>query len=256
MPTALITGASSGIGYHFAHRLASDGYDLILVARTRSRLQEVADELTGTYGVSAQVLRADLGRIADCRRVESVLTDQDVDLLVNNAGFGLYEGDFLEHDIEAEDQLLMVNVRAVLRLTYAAAGAMVARGRGGIINVSSVASFAPDPKAPTYAASKAWVTSFTQGLRAQVAGSGVQLLALTPGLVPTNFQEQAGVEANVPSVFWLDPESVVDTALRDLRAGHGVSVPGMAYRALRVAMQMTPRRVYLPLTGALLNRLT
>lgn len=256
MPSALITGATSGIGYHFARRLAADGFDLVLVARTRETLQEVAEELQSEFGVECEVLRADLGRLADCRRVENRLTDQPVDLLVNNAGFGLYEGDFIEHDVEAEDQLLMVNVRAVMRLTYAALGPMLERGEGAIINVSSVASFAPDGMAPTYAASKAWVTSFTEGVREQVSGRGVQMLALTPGLVPTDFQERAGVEATVPGVFWLDPDDVVNTALRDLAAGRGVSVPGMAYRAIRVAMQMTPRRIYMPLSGRLMRQFT
>ncbi len=256
MPKALITGATSGIGYHFARQLADEGYDLILVARTKQNLDSVAQELEDEFDVGCQVLRADLGRVVDCRRVENVLTDEPIDLLVNNAGFGLYEGDFIEHDLDAEDEMLMVNVRAVLRLTYAAVGPMIERGEGAVINVSSVASFAPDSKAPTYAASKAWVTSFTQGLREQLSGSGVQLLALTPGLVPTDFQQRAGVEANVPSVFWLDPRDVVDTALKDLRSGRGISVPGIAYRAIRLAMQMTPRRVYLPLSGALTRRLT
>ena len=256
MPTALITGATSGIGLHFAQRLATDGYDLVLVARTRDTLQKVAASLQLEHAVTCEVLRADLGRLADCRRVENRLTDQPVDLLVNNAGLGLYDGDFVEHDLEAEDHLLMVNVRAVLRLTYAALGPMLERGDGAIINVSSMASFAPDPNAPTYAASKAWVTSFTEGLREQVNGSGVRLLALTPGLVPTEFQERAGVQARVPAPFWLDADQVVDTALADLRAGRGVSIPGIAYRAIRVAMQLTPRRVYLPLSGTLQKRLT
>lgn len=256
MPIALITGATSGIGYSFARRLAADGFDLVLVARTRERLAEVAAELHEEFGVEAEVLRADLAKLADCRRVENALTDQEIDLLVNNAGFGLYEGDFLSHDLETEDEMVLVNVRAVMRLTYAAVGAMVERGEGSVINVSSVASFAPDPMAPTYAASKAWVTAFTQGLRQQLAGSGVSLLALTPGLVPTGFQDRAGVEANVPGIFWLDADAVVDTALKDLHSGHGVSVPGLAYRAIRVAMQYTPRRFYLPLTGAVMARLT
>lgn len=256
MPSALITGATSGIGLHFARRLAEDGYDLVLVARTRDRLQETAQALHLEHAVQCEVLRADLGRLADCRRVERRLIVRPVDLLVNNAGLGLYDGDFAEHDLEAEDHLLMVNVRAVLRLTHAALGSMLERGEGAIINVSSMASFAPDPNAPTYAASKAWVTSFTEGLRAQVGGSGVRVLALTPGLVPTQFQERAGVDARVPSPFWLDPDEVVDTALADLRAGRGISVPGMAYRAIRVAMQFTPRRGYLPLSDTLQKRLT
>lgn len=256
MPTALITGATSGIGLQFARRLATDGYDLVLVARTRDELQNVAATLEAEHGVTCEVLRADLGRLADCRRVEARLAQPSVDLLVNNAGLGLYDGDFAEHDLAAEDHLLMVNVRAVLRLTHAALSPMLERGEGEIINVSSMASFAPDPNAPTYAASKAWVTSFTEGLRAQVSGSGVRLLALTPGLVPTQFQERAGVQARVPSTFWLGPDQVVDTALADLRSGRGISVPGMTYRAIRMAMQLTPRRVYLPLSNTLQKRLT
>lgn len=256
MPSALITGATSGIGFHFAQRLATDGYDLVLVARTKEALEEVAWDLHVEHEVDCEVLRADLGNLRECHKVENRLTDEPVDLLVNNAGFGLYEGDFIEHDLEAEDQLLMVNVRAVLRLTYAALGPMIERGSGAIINVSSLASFAPDPKAPTYAASKAWVTSFTQGVREQLHGTGVDMLALTPGLVPTAFQERAGVEAHVPGPLWLDADDVVDTALKDLDGGHGISVPGTAYRALRMAMQFSPRRVYMPLSAALMDRFT
>jgi short-subunit dehydrogenase len=255
MPTALITGATSGIGKHFAHRLAHDGHDVILVARTAARLDEVARELSEQYGVACEVLPADLSRLPDTRRVEKRLS-RGVDLLVNNAGFGLYEGTFVEHDLRDEDELLLVNVRAVLRLTHAALGPMMERGSGGIINVSSVASFAPDAVAPTYAASKAWVTSFTQGVREQVSGSGVRIMALTPGLVPTEFQVRAGVDAHVPGALWLDPEDVVDTALRDLATGRGISIPGMAYRAVRLAMQYTPRSVYLPLSANLLKRFT
>ena len=133
---------------------------------------------------------------------------------------------------------------------------MLERGTGSILNVSSVASFAPDAVAPTYAASKAWVTSFSQGLREQVSGSGVRVLALTPGLVPTGFQDRAGVQAHVPGALWLDPDDVVDTALKDLAAGRGVSIPGLPYRAVSLAMRLTPRSIYLPLSNSLLRRLT
>lgn len=258
MPTALVTGATSGIGLHFAQRLAADGYDLVIVARTAGRLTQVARDLRRDHGVAVQTMSADLTRLPDCRRVERRLLDPDapIDLLVNNAGFGLYDGTFGEHDVDDEDGLLLVNVRAVMRLTHAAVSAMVPRGRGEIINVSSVASFAPDALAPTYAASKAWVTSFSQGLGAQLRGTGVRLLVLTPGLVPTGFQERAGVEAKAPAALWLDPDLVVDTALKDLRAGHGVSIPGLPYRAVSLAMRFTPRSIYLPLSRDLLRRFT
>lgn len=258
MSTALVTGATSGIGEHFAQRLAADGYNLVIVARTTSRLEELATQIRRDDHVEVEVLAADLSRITDCRRVERRLKDpgRPVDLVVNNAGFGLYGDDFAEHDIDDEDQLVLVNVRAVMRLTHAALGPMLHRGTGDIINVSSVASFAPDAVAPTYAASKAWVTSFSQGLREQVSGSGVRIMALAPGLVPTGFQDRAGVEAHVPDGLWLDVDAVVDTALNDLRAGHGVSIPGLPYRAVSLAMRYMPRRVYLPLSNTVLRRLT
>lgn len=258
MPTALVTGATTGIGNRFAHELAAEGYDLVIVARTLSRLEAVAGELAERHGVGVEVLPVDLSKPRECRDVERRLADSErpVDLLVNNAGFGLYDGDFVDHKVDTEDMLLQVNVRAVMRLTHAALGPMIARGAGDIINVSSVASFAPDALAPTYAASKAWVTSFSQGLRTQLAGSGVRLLALTPGLVPTEFEATAGVDVHAPGILWLDADDVVRSALRDLRAGHGVSIPGRHYQVLSLAMRLTPRSIYLPLSQRLLHRFT
>ncbi|MEZ5186518.1 MAG: SDR family oxidoreductase [Candidatus Nanopelagicales bacterium] len=258
MPTALITGGTSGIGLSFAQHMAREGFDLVLVARTRSRLDAVAADLRRETGVAVETIRADLSKTRDCHLVERRLADPDapVDLLVNNAGFGLYAGDFVDHELADEDRLIMVNVRAVMRLTHTALGPMLARSKGEIINVSSVASFAPDPLAPTYAASKAWVTSFTEGLREQLSGTGVRLMALTPGLVPTEFQERAGVDAHAPAAFWLDADDVVEAAMKDLRAGHGISLPGAAYRALALAMRHTPRRVFLPLSERLQRRWT
>jgi short-subunit dehydrogenase len=258
MPTALITGGNSGIGLQFARRLAAEGYDLVLVARDQARLEFAADELNKQFGVDVTCMPADLGKSPACKRVEARLRNPDcpIDLLINNAGFGIYVDDFAEHDVDDEDQLLSVNVRAVMRLTHAALPPMIARGQGDIINVSSLASFAPDPLSPTYAASKAWVTTFSQGLREQLSGTGVRLLVLTPGLVHTEFQQRAGVDATAPGVLWLPVADVVDTALKDLRAGHGVSTPGMPYRALALAMRLTPRSLYLPLSGSLQRRFT
>ncbi|MCU0279205.1 MAG: SDR family oxidoreductase [Candidatus Nanopelagicales bacterium] len=253
MPTALVTGASSGIGAAFARRLADEGYGLVLVARDEQRLASLATTLRDDHGIDVEVLPADLAKAADCRRVERRAAD--VDLLVNNAGIGVYGGDFAEHDVRDEDRLLAVNIRAVMRLTHAATRAMVRRGEGEIINVSSIASFAPDPVSPTYAASKAWVTSFTQGLREQLAGTGVRVMALAPGLVPTEFQQRAGVTPQVPDALWLEVDAVVEQALSDLRSGHGVSIPGPHYQAVSLAMRMLPRSVYLPLANRLQRRL-
>lgn len=258
MPTALITGATAGIGNRFAHRLAREGYDLVLVARTADRLAEVSGTLTEKYGIRAELLAADLGDLRQCRTVERRLGPRasQIDLLVNNAGIGIYRGTFAGHSLADEEQLLRLNVRAVMRLTHAALEPMIARGSGDIINVSSIASFAPDPVAPTYAASKAWVTAFSEGLHQQLVGTGVRLTVLAPGLVPTEFQQHAGVEPRVPSVAWLDPHRVVDRALHDLRSGRAVSVPGRRYQGLALAMRLMPRRVYLPLAQQVTTRLT
>jgi short-subunit dehydrogenase len=258
MPTALVTGATSGIGNHFARRLAREGYDLVLVARTVTKLTALATELTEASGAGVEVLPADLGNIGQCAAVEQRLAqaDRPVDLLINNAGIGLYADSFANHSIEAEEQLLRVNVRAVMRLCHATLGPMMDRGHGDILNISSVASFAPDATAPTYAASKAWVTSFSEGLRAQLAGTDVRVTVVTPGLVPTDFQRSAGVEPHAPAALWLDPDDVVETALRDLRSGHGVSIPGLQYRAVALAMRLTPRRLYLPIARRLTDRIT
>ena len=256
--TALVTGATAGIGHEFATQLAARGHDLVLVARDTARLEETAGRLRAAYGIEVEVLTADLSDRAQTEVVAARLAEVDrpVDLLINNAGIGLYDGAFADHSIEAEEQLLRINVRAVMRLTHAALGPMIGRGSGDILNVSSVASFAPDATAPTYAASKAWVTSFSEGLRAQLSGTGVRVTVLAPGLVPTEFQQSAGVDPQAPAVFWLDPDDVVDTALRDLRQGHGVSIPGLQYRAVAMAMRLTPRRLYLPLSQRLTKRLT
>lgn len=253
MPTALITGASSGIGAAFARKLATEGYALVLVARDEQRLTSLALTLHADHGIDVEVLPADLSKVAECRRVERRAAD--VELLINNAGIGVYGGDFADHDIRDEDRLLAVNIRAVMRVTHAAVDAMVRRGQGDIINVSSIASFAPDPVSPTYAASKAWVTSFSQGLREQLSGTGVQVMALAPGLVPTEFQQRAGVTPQVPGALWLDVDAVVEQALDDLRSGHGVSIPGAHYRAVSLAMRMMPRSVYMPLANRLQRRL-
>ncbi|MEE1787481.1 SDR family oxidoreductase [Streptomyces sp. SP17BM10] len=239
MTTALITGATAGIGAAFARRLARGGYRLVLVARDTERLERTAADLQGTYGVETEVLTADLATDEGIGAVEARLSDaaRPVDLLVNNAGFG-NRGAFLTVPLQDELDMLKVHVEAVLRLTAAALPGMRDRGRGAIINVASVAAFLPRG---TYGASKAWVVSFTQGVLRDLGGSGVRMMALCPGFTRTEFHERAGMgTGNIPSWSWLSAERVVEEALRDLGRGRSVSVPGKRYKAAVALARVLP----------------
>jgi short-subunit dehydrogenase len=241
VPTALITGASSGIGAAFAKRLARDGRDLVLVARDRERLERAAAEHRAA-GVSVQVLPADLALAEDRERIAARLSDPDsapVDLLVNNAGLSIGQ-DFLEADVPGVQRQLDVNVTAVLRLTRAALPAMVDRGRGAVVNVSSVLGLVPG--GGTYGADKAWVTSFTEGLATSLAGTGVRALVLCPGFVRTEFHERAGMDVGARrGPLWLDADRVVEDCLADLARGRVISVPSPQYKAIVVLAELLPR---------------
>jgi len=240
--TALVTGATAGIGAAFARRLAADGWDLVLIARNGDRLEGVARRLRTATGVGVEVLAADLASDDGCALVEDRLRDpsRPVDLLVNNAGFTTGAA-FLDAALDEEERMLRVLVRAVLRLTHAALPGMVSRGKGAVVNVSSTAGFLAKG---TYNAAKAWVTNFSVGLAGQLAGTGVRVLALCPGYTHTEFHERAGVDVpRLPRWLWLEPEAVVNTGLRDLRRGKVVSVPGRHYRALVALARLTPPRV-------------
>ena len=244
MPTALITGATAGIGAAFARRLASDGRDLVLVARDRERL-EAAATVAREAGVSAEVLVADLTRSADLDRVAARLADPDaapVDLLVNNAGMTVGAG-LLECTPADLARQLDLNVGAVLQLTRAALPGMVGRGRGGVINVSSVAGFLAG-RGTTYGADKAWVISFTEGVAGALEGTGVRAMALCPGFVRTEFHERAGIDMGARTgPMWLDADRVVGDALADLARGRVLSVPSVQYKAIVAAVDVLPRMV-------------
>ncbi|RFU43325.1 SDR family oxidoreductase [Actinomadura logoneensis] len=240
MPTALITGATTGLGAAFAHRLAADGFDLVLLARNAERLDASARDLRDRYGVRAEVLAADLSTDEGIGRAEDRLRE-GVDLLVNNAGFG-NRGAFLDVPVADELVMLKVHCEAVLRLTNAALPGMLERGRGGVVNVASVAAFATRG---TYGASKAWVVSFSQAAAAEIAGrpgaERVRVMALCPGFVHTEFHERAGMDmAGVPDFMWLDKDEVVDVALRDLRRGIEVCIPGAQYKAIVGFSRLVP----------------
>ncbi|MEU2561711.1 SDR family oxidoreductase [Streptomyces longispororuber] len=240
MTTALITGATAGIGAAFARRLAADGYSLVLVARDTKRLREQATELHDRHGIEAEVLTADLSTEDGITAVEERLASRrdPVDLLVNNAGFG-NKGQFLEVSLADELTMLKVHCEAVLRLTSAATAAMRERRRGGVVNVASVAAFVPRG---TYGASKAWVVQFTQGVARDLAGTGIRLMALCPGFVRTEFHERAGMGTdNIPKWMWLDADKLVAAALTDLARGKTLSVPDPRYKALMGVVKMTPR---------------
>ena len=239
MPTALVTGASAGIGEAFARRLAADGLDLILVARDPLRLEATAADLTERYGAAVEVLPADLAEEKGIAAVEERLSDPErpVDLLVNNAGFGIRER-FGTAALADELTMVKLHVEAVLRLTRAALPGMRERGRGYVVNVASVAAFLPRG---TYGASKAWVVNFSQSLSRDLAGTGVRVLALCPGFTRTEFHDRGGIDMSaLRGWLWLSAERVVDEAMRDLARGRSVSVPALRYKALVAVTRKVP----------------
>ncbi|MFJ9734254.1 SDR family NAD(P)-dependent oxidoreductase [Streptomyces sp. NPDC101171] len=246
MPTALVTGASAGLGRAFAKVLAEQGYDLILVARSESDLKERAEDLYRAYGTDTEVLPADLTTDDGCAAVTSrIRTGPPVDLLVNNAGIG-HERPFLDTGAAAEERLLDLNVRAVLRLTDAALSVMTARGSGSVLNVASVAGLGPAWLSSTYPASKAWIIAFTESLGAshQVKSAGVRMTALLPGYTRTEFHQRAGIPTTFPPPWlWLDAERVVRKGLRDLAAGRVLSVPSLRYKVAAWGLRHLPRPV-------------
>ena len=242
--TALVTGASSGIGAIYADRLARRGYDLVLVARNRERLNKLAQRITNDTGRSVEVIAADLNNDADLAQVESKLrTDDSITALVNNAGFGA-SSPLLDSDVEKMDEMIGLNVRALTRLTYAAVPGFVARGGGTLINIASIVAIAPEMLNGVYGASKAFVLALTQSLRHELADKGIRVQAVLPGATATEFWDIAGrpVE-HLPSAIVMSADDLVDSALAGLDLGETITLPSLpesadwdAYEARRVAL--------------------
>ncbi|MBB6548233.1 SDR family NAD(P)-dependent oxidoreductase [Nonomuraea rubra] len=236
MPTALITGATAGLGAAFARHLAAEAYSLVLVARDELRLAKTADQLKLRYGVSVEVLPADLSTEEGLARVESRLRE-GVDLLVNNAGFG-NAGHFPDVPVANEVRMLKVHCEAVLRLTLAALPGMRERDRGAIVNVASVAAFFTRG---TYSASKAWVVNFSESA-ATTVGPRIRVMALCPGFVRTEFHQRASMDSSgIPWFLWLKADDVVRAAMRDLAVGRRVSIPGLRYKLIVAIGRLVPR---------------
>ncbi|OKK22437.1 hypothetical protein AMK16_04705 [Streptomyces sp. CB00455] len=240
MTTVLITGASAGLGAAFARGFAAKGCDLILVARDKDRLQDVARALGREFGTVSEVLPADLLDPADCAAVAERLADRarPVDVLVNNAGFGL-PAPFPHSPVEDEERMLDLLVKVPLRLTHAIAPGLRERRRGAVLNVSSVAGLLPTG---TYGAAKAWITAFSESLRVDMEPYGVRVLAVVPGFTRTEFQERAAMDvSSLREAVWLEPQAVVAQALRDLALRRPLSITGRRYRMYALAARHLPR---------------
>jgi short-subunit dehydrogenase len=246
-PLALITGASSGIGAAFGRKLAARGYDLLLVARRRDRLAELAGAIEAGRSARAEILAADLTREADLKAVEDrIAAAPDLELLVNNAGVGA-TGLFFAVPLEGQDRMHRLHVLAPMRLTYAAFAGMVPRGKGAVINVSSVSGFGTNPGSVSYSATKTWMNSFTEGLYMELksVGSPVQVQALCPGFTVTEFHDAIGFDRKqVPAWMWMSADDVVETSLRALEQDRLFVVPGWRYRLLVRIMRAFPRSLY------------
>ena len=240
---ALVTGASSGIGEAFAQRLAGAGVPLVVVARSADRLEQLAS----TLDVDVEVVVADLETEAGQRAVERRLSAsaRPVDLLVNNAGFGV-SGSFAATPIDSQVAMIELNVVALVRLTHAAVDAMRIRGHGGVLNVSSVAGYIPAPNSAVYAATKAFVTSFSQSIHEEVKRSGVTVTALCPGFTRTEFQTRAGSDVDasrMPSALWQSPDEVAEAGLHALRHRRALVVSGAQNRAMVGTVKLLPAAV-------------
>ena len=236
---ALVTGASVGIGESFTRLLASNGFNIALVARDEARLHERAASLREKFGVQTFVLPADLSTDAGCRSVEEYLSEFDIEVLINNAGFGINKA-FSVSDLKAEQELLDVLVKTPMRLMHVVIPKMKERGSGTIINVSSVASFIAGG---TYSASKSYLTVLSESLNTELTGSGVKVSALCPGFTRTEFHQRGRMKmSGLPNFMWLNSDALVGQSWKDAQANKPVSIPGWQYKLLVAIISIAPRK--------------
>jgi uncharacterized protein len=249
--TVLVTGASAGIGTELARELAARNYNLVLVARREERLRELAEELRLSRGIHADVDTCDLTD-ADARRelvVRLQAGEREVVGVCNNAGFGTVTS-LVNADLGREQQIVRLNVEAVHHLTGAFLPRMAERGAGAILNVASTAAFQPLPGFATYAASKAFVQSFSEAVHEELRGTGVSVTCLFPGFTHTEFVDNAGpgvTDTKIPEILWMEAPDVARTGIDAMVAGRRTAIPGMKNRAVMLGGRMTPRTVLLPL---------
>jgi uncharacterized protein len=249
--TCLITGASSGIGADIARALAARGHGVALAARRAERLEQLADELRDRNGVRVETFGCDLGDAGARQSMRAEVDERGlrVEVLVNNAGFGS-AGRFQRLDLERELEMVHLNVEAVVDLCGRYVPELVRRGRGAVLNVASTAAFQPLPRQATYAASKAFVLSFTDALHEDLAGTGVTATTLCPGPVKTEFMAEAGIDwEGLPGFIWSDSADVAEAGVKGLERGSRLVVPGALHRAGAIGGQHAPRGLLLRVAG-------
>ncbi len=240
MATALITGATAGIGAAYSQLLAKQGFDLVLVARDLPRLNNIANQLKKQYEIKVETIKADLTKPLQLAKIEKRLAvkSKPVDVLINNAGFGIKDS-FLDSNLEREQELLDVLVTAPMRLTHVAVAAMVKRNKGVIVNVSSIASWIAGG---TYSAAKSYLTVFSEYLNNELKGTNVKVSALCPGFTRTGFHQRGKMRmSGLPNFMWLDANKLVATSWRAAQKNKAVSVPGFQYKTLAIFAQYAPR---------------
>jgi len=235
---ALVTGATAGIGESFSRLLAAKNYNLVLVARDLPRLHERAAALEAKFGIKTYVIQADLATDEGCLRIEKYILENQIDVLINNAGFGTNKA-FTMSTLEVEQQLLDVLVRTPMRLMHVALPLMKARNNGIVINVSSVAGYIAGG---TYSASKSYLTVLSESLNTELSATNVKVSALCPGFTRTEFHQRGKMSMKgLPNFLWLNPDRLVEQSWRDALKGEAISIPGWQYKLLVLIVQTVPR---------------